>query len=189
MELSQVNDIRPMQLPNDQKLSAQLTKKHGDNILEKSLSICSGLDMVNVSLCNVICQDKKTADVWKAGLRKITNNVKMNNACPKTNLQKHWTRLLLTTTVDGKVSVKCIAKTFASGKTEKMVYQTLAELNLPSEKVTQVLKNEQKFNSLFRMHQFQLTNSPLKNFTAFIRQFARGPTLTLYSLPCINILK
>ena len=33
------------------------------------------------------------------------------------------------------ISVKNIAKTFASGKTEKLVYQTLAELGLPSEKV------------------------------------------------------
>jgi hypothetical protein len=32
-----------------------------------------------------------------------------------------WKRLLLTTTVDGKVSVRAIAKTFASGKTEKLV--------------------------------------------------------------------
>jgi phosphatidylinositol phospholipase C beta len=46
-----------------------------------------------------------------------------------------WKRLLLTTTVDGKVSVRAIAKTFASGKTEKLVYESLAELDLPSGKV------------------------------------------------------
>lgn len=46
-----------------------------------------------------------------------------------------WTRILLTTTVDKKVSVRSISKTFASGKTEKLVYQTLAELGLPSDKV------------------------------------------------------
>ena len=42
----------------------------------------------------------------------------------------------MTTTVDGRVSVRAIAKTFASGKTEKLVYQTLAELSLPSGKVS-----------------------------------------------------
>jgi len=41
----------------------------------------------------------------------------------------------MTTTVDGKVSVRAIAKTFASGKTEKFVYQTIAECGLPSGKV------------------------------------------------------
>ncbi len=47
---------------------------------------------------------------------------------------------MLTTTVDEKVSVRAIAKTFASGKTEKLVYQTLAELGLPSEKVRDTQK-------------------------------------------------
>ena len=42
----------------------------------------------------------------------------------------------MTTTVDGNVSVRAIAKTFASGKTEKLVYQTLAECDLPSGKVS-----------------------------------------------------
>jgi len=38
----------------------------------------------------------------------------------------------------GKVPVKVIARTFASGKTEKMVYQCLADLNLPSGKVLKI---------------------------------------------------
>ena len=41
----------------------------------------------------------------------------------------------MTTTVDGNVSVRAVAKTFASGKTEKLVYQTLAECYLPCGKV------------------------------------------------------
>lgn len=36
----------------------------------------------------------------------------------------------------GKVPVKVVARTFASGKTEKLIYQAFAELGLPSEKVT-----------------------------------------------------
>ena len=48
-----------------------------------------------------------------------------------------WKRLRMTTTVDGLVSVKSIAKTFASGKTaEKLLYHTLDELGLPSGKVS-----------------------------------------------------
>ena len=42
----------------------------------------------------------------------------------------------MTTTVDGQVSVRQIAKTFASGKSaEKLVYSTLSECGLPSGKV------------------------------------------------------
>ena len=35
----------------------------------------------------------------------------------------------------GKIPIKSIVKTFASGKTEKLVYTTLQELELPCEKV------------------------------------------------------
>jgi len=41
----------------------------------------------------------------------------------------------MTTTVEGAVSVRAVAKTFASGKTEKLVYQTLAECDMPCGKV------------------------------------------------------
>lgn len=44
-------------------------------------------------------------------------------------------RLKMLVDPKGKVPVKVIARTFASGKTEKMVYQCLADLNLPSGKV------------------------------------------------------
>ncbi len=44
----------------------------------------------------------------------------------------------MSTTVDGKVSVRMIAKTFASGKTEKLVYECLASLDLPSGKVLKI---------------------------------------------------
>ena len=43
----------------------------------------------------------------------------------------------MTTTADGLVSVRAIAKTFASGRTEKLVYETLAKIGLPSGKVSQ----------------------------------------------------
>lgn len=37
---------------------------------------------------------------------------------------------------NGKVPVKVVARTFASGKTEKLVYHCLSELGLPSGKVS-----------------------------------------------------
>jgi phosphatidylinositol phospholipase C beta len=44
----------------------------------------------------------------------------------------------------GKVPVKVVARTFASGKTEKLIYQAFAELGLPSEKVNNVAIGSQK---------------------------------------------
>ena len=45
-------------------------------------------------------------------------------------------RLCFSVDQDGKITVKNIARTFASGKTEKLVYQCLGELGLPCEKVS-----------------------------------------------------
>lgn len=46
-----------------------------------------------------------------------------------------WMRLRMLVDPQGKVPVKVVARTFASGKTEKLVYQCLSDLGLPSGKV------------------------------------------------------
>ena len=62
----------------------------------------------------------------------------MNNVNPMTNLEKHWKRLHMTLTVDNQVSVRQIAKTFASGRAaEKLVYSTLSDCGFPSGKVSE----------------------------------------------------
>lgn len=55
-----------------------------------------------------------------------------------------WMRLGFMTAPNGKVPVKVIARTFASGKTEKFVYQCLSDLELPSDKVRTTLLLDQK---------------------------------------------
>lgn len=47
-----------------------------------------------------------------------------------------WMRLRMLVDPNGKVPVKVVARTFASGKTEKLVYQCLSDLGLPSGKVS-----------------------------------------------------
>jgi hypothetical protein len=49
-----------------------------------------------------------------------------------------WMRLGFQVDAAGKVPVKVVARTFASGKTEKLIYQAFADLGLPSEKVNNV---------------------------------------------------
>jgi phosphatidylinositol phospholipase C beta len=48
-------------------------------------------------------------------------------------------RLGFLTDPKGKVPVKVVARTFASGKAEKLVYQCLSDLGLPSGKVILIL--------------------------------------------------
>lgn len=52
-------------------------------------------------------------------------------------------RLRFLVDADGQVPVKVIARTFASGKTEKLVYSSLQELELPNGKVCAFIKANQ----------------------------------------------
>lgn len=52
----------------------------------------------------------------------------------------------------GKVPVKVIARTFASGKTEKMVYQCLSELSLPFGKNDAIEKADFTFDKFYALY-------------------------------------
>lgn len=45
------------------KLQNQLISKHGENLEEKSLTICSGTDYINVNYHHVVCPNADTAKV------------------------------------------------------------------------------------------------------------------------------
>ncbi|KAF9823435.1 hypothetical protein SFRURICE_006648 [Spodoptera frugiperda] len=136
----------------DSKLNMNLVNKHGENLEEKSLTICSGTDYININYQHVVCPDAATAKVWLQGLRQITHNVKANNVCPMTCLKKHWMRLCFLTDPRGKVPVKVVARTFASGKTEKLVYQCLSELGLPSGKNEAMEKEAFTFDKFYALY-------------------------------------
>lgn len=53
----------------DSKLSMNLVNKHGENLEEKSLTICSGTDYININYQHVVCPDAATA---KVSLNQIT---------------------------------------------------------------------------------------------------------------------
>ena len=53
--------------PQDARLLNQLMTKHGSNsaqeLDDKSLTICSGLDMVNINYLHVVCETAEQAKV------------------------------------------------------------------------------------------------------------------------------
>ncbi|CAF0953457.1 unnamed protein product [Adineta ricciae] len=138
IELSQVSDIRPGKAPSDPKIGADLMANslvYGrGNIDERTVTICSGIDFVQISHTNITGADPATAKAWIEGLRKITHNHKANNICPTTILRKHWMKLSFMLNVNKKIPVRSISKTFASGRTEKRIFEILKELGLPSGK-------------------------------------------------------
>ncbi|XP_034238363.1 1-phosphatidylinositol 4,5-bisphosphate phosphodiesterase isoform X2 [Thrips palmi] len=152
IELCQVSDIRAGGLPKEMKLTEKLQAKHGTDLEEKSLTICSGTDYININYQHVVCPNSDTAKEWVDGLRAITHNIKASNVCPMTNLKKHWMRLKMLTDAKGLVPVKVIARTFASGKTEKLVYQCLADLELPSGKNDSIEPDAFTFDKFYTLY-------------------------------------
>lgn len=153
IEVSQVSEIRAGVLPKDPKFLSQLRGKHGADLEEKSLTICSGTDYVNINYQHLIFPDADTAKVWIDGLRKITHNVKANNICPMMCLKKHWMLLRLLVNSKGKVPVRVLAKTFASGHAEKLVYKGLSELGLPHRKHGSIDPADFSFNKFYALYQ------------------------------------
>ncbi|XP_025992161.1 1-phosphatidylinositol 4,5-bisphosphate phosphodiesterase isoform X2 [Solenopsis invicta] len=152
IELCQVSDTRAGGVPKDPKLLDKLLNKHGEQLEDKSLTICSGVDYTNINYQHVVCPDPATAKVWLEGVRSITHNVKANNVCPLTCLKKHWMRLRMLVDPNGKVPVKVVARTFASGKTEKLVYQCLSELGLPSGKNDVIEPDDFTFEAFYALY-------------------------------------
>lgn len=58
-----MSDIRAGGLPKDMKLSNQLIARHGEQLEEKSLTICSGTDYININYEHVICPSAEIAKV------------------------------------------------------------------------------------------------------------------------------
>ncbi|KAL8559637.1 1-phosphatidylinositol 4,5-bisphosphate phosphodiesterase beta-4 [Nucella lapillus] len=140
LECSQVNDIRlGMVLKiNDPKILAELQEQSDHSVDLRTVTICSGLDLVNITYTPMVSRDPETAKIWFDGLRKITLNTKANNVCPMTQLKKHWMKLCFMVNPNGKIPARSITRTFASGKTEKMIMSCLKELGLPSGKFEEI---------------------------------------------------
>ncbi|XP_046749040.1 1-phosphatidylinositol 4,5-bisphosphate phosphodiesterase-like isoform X2 [Diprion similis] len=63
-----------------------------------------------------------------------------------------WMRLRMLVDPIGKVPVKVVARTFASGKTEKLVYQCLADLDLPSGKNDVIEPDDFTFDKFYELY-------------------------------------
>ncbi|XP_020282663.1 1-phosphatidylinositol 4,5-bisphosphate phosphodiesterase-like isoform X2 [Pseudomyrmex gracilis] len=181
LELCQVSDIRAGGVPRDLKLLDKLLSKHGEQLDEKSLTICSGVDYTNINYQHVVCPDPATAKVWLDGVRSITHNVKANNVCPLTCLKKHWMRLRMLVDPNGKVPVKVVARTFASGKTEKLVYQCLSELGLPSGKNDVIEPDDFTFDAFYALYHKICPRNDIEELFQSITQ-SKADTINLEQL-------
>uniref|UniRef100_A0A8C4ZYN7 Phosphoinositide phospholipase C n=1 Tax=Gadus morhua TaxID=8049 RepID=A0A8C4ZYN7_GADMO len=137
LECSLINSIRVGSVPKDPKiLSAfEAVGKTEPDLEGCVICICSGTDLVNLSFMFLVAETPETARKWTEGLRSVIHNFKANNVCPMTCLKKHITR------------------TFASGKTEKGIFQALKELGLPSGKNDEIEPNVFTFDIFYALTQ------------------------------------
>lgn len=63
-----------------------------------------------------------------------------------------WMRLGFSVDQKGHIPVKVIARTFASGKTEKLIYQILSELDLPSGKNDSIEPEAFTFDKFYALY-------------------------------------
>uniref|UniRef100_A0A8C7MY94 1-phosphatidylinositol 4,5-bisphosphate phosphodiesterase n=1 Tax=Oncorhynchus kisutch TaxID=8019 RepID=A0A8C7MY94_ONCKI len=117
------------------------------------ICVCSGTDLVNLSFMYMVADSPDTARKWTEGLRSVIHNFRANNVCPMTCLKKHWMRMCFLTNVNGKIPVRTITRTFASGKTEKGIFQALKELGLPSGKSEEIEDSAFPFDIFYALTQ------------------------------------
>ncbi|XP_048362292.1 LOW QUALITY PROTEIN: 1-phosphatidylinositol 4,5-bisphosphate phosphodiesterase beta-4-like [Sphaerodactylus townsendi] len=136
LECSLINSIRFGAVPKDSKILAVLEAvgKTENELEGRIVCVCSGTDLVNISFTYMVAESTEDAKQWVDGLRSVIHNFRANNVCPMTCLKKHWMKLAFLTNTNGKIPVRSITRTFASGKTEKVIFQALKELGLPSGK-------------------------------------------------------
>uniref|UniRef100_A0A452TPR6 1-phosphatidylinositol 4,5-bisphosphate phosphodiesterase n=1 Tax=Ursus maritimus TaxID=29073 RepID=A0A452TPR6_URSMA len=119
--------------PDPKILAALEAVGKSENDLEgRIVCVCSGTDLVNISFTYMVAENPEVTKQWVEGLRSIIHNFRANNVSPMTCLKKQINNNL--TFVFSFLFFLSITRTFASGKTEKVIFQALKELGLPSGK-------------------------------------------------------
>ncbi|XP_068197846.1 1-phosphatidylinositol 4,5-bisphosphate phosphodiesterase beta-4-like isoform X1 [Antennarius striatus] len=155
LECSLINSIRVGAVPKDPKIlsSFESIGKIETDLEGCIICICSGTDLVNLNFMFMVAENPDTARKWTEGLRSVIHNFKANNVCPMTCLKKHWMRMCFLTNVNGKIPVRGITRTFASGKTEKGIFQALKDLGLPSGKNDEIEPSDFTFDIFYALTQ------------------------------------
>uniref|UniRef100_A0A8D3CKJ3 1-phosphatidylinositol 4,5-bisphosphate phosphodiesterase n=1 Tax=Scophthalmus maximus TaxID=52904 RepID=A0A8D3CKJ3_SCOMX len=153
LECSLINSIRVGAVPKEPKIlsSFEAIGKTEADLEGCIICICSGTDLVNLNFMFMVAESPDTK--WIEGLRSVIHNFKANNVCPMTCLKKHWMRTCFLTNVNGKIPVRGITRTFASGKTEKGIFQALKDLGLPSGKNDEIEPSDFPFDVFYTLTQ------------------------------------
>uniref|UniRef100_A0AAQ5XRI4 1-phosphatidylinositol 4,5-bisphosphate phosphodiesterase n=1 Tax=Amphiprion ocellaris TaxID=80972 RepID=A0AAQ5XRI4_AMPOC len=135
LECSLINSIRVGAVPKDPKIlsSFEATGKTEADLEGCIICICSGTDLVNLSFMFMVAENPDTARVC-AHIRSISTTLTILYILTMTNLT-------------------LITRTFASGKTEKGIFQALKDLGLPSGKNDEIEHSDFTFDIFYALTQ------------------------------------
>ncbi|XP_077866794.1 LOW QUALITY PROTEIN: 1-phosphatidylinositol 4,5-bisphosphate phosphodiesterase beta-4-like [Saccoglossus kowalevskii] len=141
---------------------------------ERSITVCSGLDLVNINYMTIVADSAATAQSWVESLQRITHNTKASNICPMTSLQKHWMRICFQVNPNGNIPVKNLTRTFASGKTEKIIFKSLDEIGLPCSKNEEIDPKYFQFEKFYELYHKICPRTDIEELHKDIIKSSRG---------------
>ncbi|KAI3385216.1 hypothetical protein SNEBB_001958 [Seison nebaliae] len=156
LDVSHISDVRQGRAPTDPKINDLLmtfSLSEGlGNIEERTFTICSNTDLVNVTFTQFSAKDKRACREWMDALRLIIHNRNVSNICPLDRLKKHWKKITHQLNAVEKIPVRSITRTFTSGRTEKIVLNCLRDLGLPHGKNQDIEVNLFTFDKFYELY-------------------------------------
>ncbi|XP_077991764.1 1-phosphatidylinositol 4,5-bisphosphate phosphodiesterase beta-1-like [Glandiceps talaboti] len=211
LELSYVRDTRIgryAKVPKEGKLKDTCMMGSPDVSLEnKTVTIVYGQDFVNTQIVNFCANKEAIAKEWTDELLDMACNMLALNASPLQYWEKMYSKLIITSPMEGKVPVKHILKMFSSSKDDrKRVDHALQAAGLPAGKNDVIPVAKFTFDDFFIFYSrlthraeidkvFQETgakNKPyltVQQFVKFLNSEQRDPRLNEVLFPLYTEVK
>eukprot|EP00794_Sanderia_malayensis_P017475 gene17475-19222_t len=143
LELVLIRDVRVGQYaksPKNALLREALranaaSEEESGPVQERTVSICHGPTMVDISFTNFVASSIAEAKEWGEKLFPIVGHLLDINACPLKCLERFHTKISVQANQEGLISAKTLVKHFVTSKEDKKrVYDTLQSINIASGK-------------------------------------------------------
>ncbi|XP_077101758.1 1-phosphatidylinositol 4,5-bisphosphate phosphodiesterase beta-1 isoform X2 [Siphateles boraxobius] len=136
LEVSVIKDTRNgrfAKMPKEPKLRELLDVGTLEGRMEnRTLTVVSGSDMVNISYHNFVAFHEEVAKEWAEELFSLASNLLAQNMCRESCLEKIYTKLMLQSAVDGGISMKNITRMVPADK--RRVDNALEICGLPTQR-------------------------------------------------------